>query len=307
LNIRAENLYFGYNNGALKQSALRDVCFTLQSGECVALVGASGSGKSTLAQLLVGFNQPEKGKLFLDGQPFNWSKPELKSLRRRIGLVFQFPEQQIFEATVFDEVAFAARRWGLSEDHLPDLVGKALQTVGLDPDAFIKRNPMRLSGGEARLVSIASMLVVEPDWLILDEPTLGLDWTHRNCILQLIRQRRKAGKGVLVITHDLTLVLEACPRVLALDGGELRFDGSSVELIFDDSLLPSIGLIAPEITWIWKKLKTVDLSGELNESTVTPTVDYLVQWVAKHSSDQFADLSKIINEFAPQGMVIHHD
>lgn len=255
MEIRVEHLWFSYKQAVDEHPVLRDVNLCLESGQCVALIGPSGSGKSTLAQHLNGLLQPDSGCIRIDGRLINSAPSALKALRKRVGLVFQFPEVQIFEQSVFDEVAFAARQWGVLGAEIASLVNQALETVGLNPENLMARNPFKLSGGEARLVSIASLLVVDPDWLILDEPTLGLDANHRRCIETLIRQRSRRSRGVLLITHDLELVLSLCPRSLILDRGSLKYDGPTRELFLNHDARTEFHLIEPEVIQLWKLLE----------------------------------------------------
>lgn len=267
MDILAEDLSFRYNDSKDAPLVLDGVGFALQHGECAALVGPSGSGKSTLAQLLNGLLSPTRGRLLFD------DAPQMRELRRRVALVFQFPEAQIFEATVAEEVAFAARQQGVKETDIPGRVAAALWAVGLDPAAFLERNPLKLSGGEDRLVTIASLLVVEPDWLILDEPTLGLDYPHRQMIKALI-QDRPAGRGILLITHDLDLALEVCPRALALHQGRLAWDGPIRGLLLEQNAAAICGLANPESVRLWKRLKAALPEVEL------PDPPELEKWAA---------------------------
>ncbi len=256
MEIRAEDIHFSYESALTGDFALQGVSFVLPPGECVALAGASGSGKSTLAQLLNGLLWPRRGRLLVQGWPVINKPAALRELRRQVALVFQFPEAQIFEQTVLDEVAFAARRQGVPESEIPALVENAIQAVGLNPEDFLGRNPLKLSGGEARLVTIASLLVVEPAWLILDEPTLGLDFLHTRHIRDIIKRRRAARRGTLLITHDLALALEICPRILVLQCGRLVYDGRTTDLFLQPELVKKCDLADPEVINLWRLLKS---------------------------------------------------
>jgi energy-coupling factor transport system ATP-binding protein len=255
MDIRAEDLTFRYDDNRETAPVLEQVSFELKSGECAALVGPSGSGKSTLAQLLNGLLSPASGHLLFDGHLRDDRFPNRRDLRRRVALVFQLPEAQIFETTVFEEVSFAARQWGTPKDEIPRLVESALEAVGLDPEIFQNRNPLNLSGGESRLVTIASLLVIQPDWLILDEPTLGLDYPHKVKIKAVIQNRRPES-GILLITHDLDLAMAICPRMLALDQGRLVWDGSSSDLLTRRAIFSEFDLAEAESVRIWQRLKT---------------------------------------------------
>jgi energy-coupling factor transport system ATP-binding protein len=255
MDIRAEEISFQYGDSEDSPLVLDGVSFTLEGGECAALAGPSGSGKSTLAQLLNGLLSPTRGRLLADDRPYSDNSRFLRDLRRKVALVFQFPEAQIFEATVADEVAYAARQQGILETEIPARVDSALDAVGLNPAAFRDRNPLKLSGGEDRLVTIASLLVVDPDLLILDEPTLGLDYPHKLMIQALIENRRR-GQGVLLITHDLDLALALCPRSLVLNKGCLAWDGPTRELFLEHDPSAEFGLADPESVQVWKRIRT---------------------------------------------------
>ena len=245
MQIQLEDVGYCYDSGESQRDALYAIKLTLRRGECVGLIGPSGSGKSTLAQVLNGLLRPVSGRLLWDGKPLEYRPKSLRELRRYVGLIMQMPEAQIFEATVFNEVAYAARQWGLQEAEIPDRVSRALSWVGLEMDAFRHRDPMRLSGGEARLVTIASLLAVDPAWLILDEPTLGLDCRHTRKIRLLVMRRKEMGRGTLLISHDLDLVFDLCPRVIALRDGRLAFDGDADELFRHHDFKGEFGLESP--------------------------------------------------------------
>ena len=254
MQIQLENVGYRYASGESQRDALDGISLTLHSGECVGLIGPSGSGKSTLAQLLNGLLRPVIGRLLCDGKPLDYGSRSLHNLRRHVGLIMQMPEAQIFEATVFHEVAYAARQRGLPEVELPDRVNRALAWVGLEMDVFGQRDPMRLSGGEARLVTIASLLVVDPDWLILDEPTLGLDFSHTKQIRLLAARRRQLGRGTLLISHDLDLIFDLCSRVIVLRDGRLAFDGEAGALFQHHDLKDEFGLESPARWEIQRRL-----------------------------------------------------
>jgi energy-coupling factor transport system ATP-binding protein len=193
--------------------------------------------------------------LLIDGRPQGYKPAPLRELRRRVGLVFQLPEAQIFEPTVFEEVAFAGRQWGIPESEIPQRVNQALRSVGLDPESFLLRNPARISGGEARLLTIASLLVADPDWLILDEPTLGLDYHHVLKVRALMAARQQENRGVLLITHDLELAYQVCAAVIVLNEGRIAYQGPVESLFLQHDLKGEFGLTLPSRFEILKKLK----------------------------------------------------
>jgi energy-coupling factor transport system ATP-binding protein len=290
MEIRLHGVSFRYRDDHSNREVLQDLHFVLSPGECVALLGPSGSGKSTLAQILNGLLRPVQGSVFVDGIELTYKPEELKKLRERVGLVFQFPEAQIFEPTVYDEVAFAAKQSPNRSDQLTARVHQALTAVGLDPDRFDARNPFRLSGGEARLVTIASLLVVDPDWLILDEPTLGLDCFHTQKIIALLRRRREHLRGTLLITHDLDLAAAECPRVLVLVGGVLKYDGSSTELFANHDLHGEFCLEDSDLMRLWKKLRS-----HFSEIGALPPAA-LTDWICGANVEKRRSIAQILNE-----------
>jgi len=247
MDFHLEAISYHYRQTESSFPALNEISLSLTAGECVALVGPSGAGKTTLAQILNGLLQPDSGQVHVTIQSQKQNAADLKNLRRKVGLVFQFPEHQFFESTVTEEVAFAALQWGIDDSKIDRWVGYALQAVGLDHDRLKSRNPLRLSGGEARLVSIASLLVVDPEWLILDEPTLGLDFAHTEKVVALIQGRKDRLRGTFLITHDLNLVLRTCPRTIVLNDGQVAFDGPTSELFFKHDIAEEFDLIEPPL------------------------------------------------------------
>ncbi len=293
MDILLETICFHYEEQSSSSFALKDIGFSLRSGECLALIGPSGSGKSTLAQHLNGLLKPQSGAVWIDGSRFHWTAKELQFLRRRVGLVFQFPEAQIFADTVFNEVAFAARQWGINEGEIERRVENALRAVGLDPGALLNRNPLLVSGGEARLISIASLLTADPEWLILDEPTLGLDLAHRKCVGKMIRERRGKSKGVMVITHDMDLVWELCPRALVLVGGKIRYDGSTSELFLKHEITSEFLLEPPRIVRLWKALKSAGILGDTAEYP-PPDTGKMSAWIAEQDASIKREICSVL-------------
>jgi energy-coupling factor transport system ATP-binding protein len=297
VDIRVENLSFKYDHYGSITPVLHDVSVSIRSGECLALVGPSGSGKSTLAQHLNGLLKPDSGHIWINGKPLRWTASELKALRRQVGLVFQFPESQIFEGSVFDEVAFAARQWGLPPEDIPDRVTSAMAAIGLDSAEFKERNPLKLSGGEARLISIASLLVVDPEWLVLDEPTLGLDFAHWRHIQRLILDRKASDKGVMLITHDLDLALQVCPRTLILREGRLCYDGSTEELLVKHDISEEFELASPEIVNLWKALMLWADEAVRETEFPGPDMGQLEAWILSQPAPQRQQLCSVLKQY----------
>jgi energy-coupling factor transport system ATP-binding protein len=257
MSIIVDDLVYVYHQGTpLETEALKGVSMEANPGEWVSVVGHTGSGKSTLAQHLNALLVPTKGKVEVDGILVGDDTREHREIRQRVGLIFQYPEQQLFEETVFAEVAFGPRNWGVSEEEIPVRVREALQAVGLD-ESFWERNPFQLSGGEKRRVAIASILSIRPRYLVLDEPTAGLDSKGRDELCSLLRQLKVSGTGIIHVTHDLELALEYSDKILVLESGKALFWGSP-EVIVEELIEREIeGLVVPPVVELARRLRDV--------------------------------------------------
>ena len=255
--IRTEALTHTYMPGTpYATTALRGVDLELEWGSCTALLGPSGSGKSTLLQHLNGLLKPTAGRLLVDGREVGEDRQELLQLRRRIGLVFQMPEQQFFAETVFDEVAFGPRNLGLDHNAVEARVKQALSQVGLDYGAIKDRSPFLFSAGQKRLIALAAVLALRPEALILDEPTAGLDPSGRRRLIELLAGLTRAkGLTILLATHDLDQAALLAERVLVLNRGRIVMDGPPEEIFSAGEELRRIGLALPAITEIMLALK----------------------------------------------------
>ena len=214
-----------YHGTPLEKIALRDIDLVIEKGECLLVAGNTGSGKSTLLQIIAGLIEPTSGRVLYDGK-----QRKGYEVRKHIGIAFQYPEDQFFAESVFDEIAFAVRNFYPGEDPVP-FVKKAMEFVGLDFDEFKDRIPFFLSGGEKRRVAIASVIVHEPDILILDEPFVGLDRGGKTDLLRVIEKWKKLKKTVVLISHDIETVIEHVDRVVFLEDGRKTFDGSREDFL----------------------------------------------------------------------------
>lgn len=261
--IRVENLVHTYLSGTpLERVALRGVSLEIGAGERVGILGPTGSGKSTLVQHLVGLLKPTAGRVLLDGVAAHARATEARSRRRRMGLAFQYPEAQIFEQTVFREVAFGPRNLGLKEAEIAARVRWALEMVGLAQAAMEERSPFTLSGGEMRRVALASILSLQPEVLILDEPTAGLDpqgrrellariqdWqacSEQTCPEQGRRNQRQDSLTLIIVSHNLDELARVVERVVVLKEGEVVADGPARRILSDGPLLRAAGLDVPQ-------------------------------------------------------------
>jgi energy-coupling factor transport system ATP-binding protein len=242
--IRVEDLTYTYAPGTpLARTALQDVTLEIATRERVAVVGRTGSGKSTLVQHLAGLLRPTAGCVWLDGIPAHARSRAARAARRRVGLAFQSPEDQIFEQTVFREVAFGPRNLGLAEADVTARVRWALEMVGLEPAAIEQRVPFTLSGGEMRRVALASILALRPEVLILDEPTAGLDPRGRRQLLARVEDWHTESEATLImVSHDLNEVARVTDRVILLDDGAVAADGPTRAVLSDGTLLQQAGL-----------------------------------------------------------------
>ncbi|MBC7251335.1 MAG: energy-coupling factor transporter ATPase [Anaerolineae bacterium] len=248
MHIRVENLTHIYNQGTpLERTALHEVNLEIEAGERIGLVGPTGSGKSTLVQHLAGLLQPTTGRVLLAGTPIHSKGATARSLRLQVGLAFQYPEDQIFEQSVFREVAFGPRNLGLDETEVKARVHWALEMVGLDPARIGPRMPFTLSGGERRRVALASILAMRPRVLILDEPTAGQDPQGRRALWEKVGQwQQETGMTLIIVSHALEELARLVERVIALRAGRVVADGPTREVLSDARLLRDIGLDVPE-------------------------------------------------------------
>ncbi len=254
--IGTEQLTHTYMPGTpFATKALQDITFSLQQGCFTLIIGPSGSGKSTLIQHLNGLLKPTAGRVFFAGQHIGSDKQALLGLRKKIGLVFQMPEEQFFSETVYDEIAFAPRNQGLSENEVEERVNNAFGKTGLHSASLLKRHPFQLSAGQKRLVAIAAVLSLNPEVLILDEPTVALDLDSRDHLFNLLAQlNQEEGLTIIVSTHHLDHVAALADTALVLKQGQLMLAGSLDEVFSRRKALYEMGLSLPLVTEIMHDL-----------------------------------------------------
>ena len=225
--LNLQNVTFTYMKGTpFEKTALSDVSLQIEKGEFVAVIGHTGSGKSTLVQHLSGLLHPDKGSVTVDGVNLNVKNAAAKKARNSVGMVFQYPEHQIFAETVYEDIAFGPRNKGLAPDEVERAVRDAMDFVGLDFDSFAKRSPFRLSGGQMRRVAIAGVIAMEPDYLILDEPSAGLDPRSRDAVFkEVMALYKKRGIAVILVTHNMEEAARYASRLLVISGGQVILDG----------------------------------------------------------------------------------
>lgn len=263
-----ESISYTYMRGTpFEREALADVSLTIEEGSFTALAGHTGSGKSTLVQHLNGLLQPDRGKVLVDGTDIGKKGEAAKRARRSVGMVFQYPEHQLFEVDVFSDVCFGPKNMGLPKDEVEARAREALRMVGLD-ESYDRQSPFELSGGQKRRVAIAGVLAMRPEVLILDEPTAGLDPKGRDEILDKVSElRQERGLTVILVSHSMEDVAKYADRLMVMSGGEKLYDGTPKEVFRHYRELEQIGLSAPQVTYIVQELKSHGI--ELGEDITT--------------------------------------
>lgn len=254
--LETKNLSYVYSEGTpFRVTAINNVNISIEKGEFVGIIGHTGSGKSTLVQHLNGLLTPSSGEVLLDGKNINESKITRRQARFKVGLCFQYPEYQLFESTVYKDISFGPKNMGLSEDEIDNRVKKAADFVGLKPD-MLNKSPFDLSGGEKRRVAIAGVMAMEPEILILDEPSAGLDPRGRDMIADMISSYRKTtGSTVIIVSHSMEDVAKSADKVLVMNKSEVEMFGTVNEVFSKVERLADIGLNVPQLTQIFLNLK----------------------------------------------------
>lgn len=269
MSIKINHLTYIYNPGtAFEKKALDDVSLEINQGEFVGLIGHTGSGKSTLIQHLNGIISPTQGEILLDGENIHKDKAKLKEVRRRIGLAFQYPEYQLFEMTVYKDVAFGPTNMQLSKEEIHANVVSALEIVGIAPELY-EKSPFELSGGQKRRVAIAGVLAMNPEILILDEPTAGLDPKGRDEILQSIKRlHEERGITVILVSHSMEDVAKLVDRIIVMHEGKAAMTGTPKEVFCHVKELEGMGLAAPQVSYVFAALREKGFDVPLDVYTV---------------------------------------
>ena len=259
MSIRLENVSHVYGRKTPNEHlALKNINLEIKEGEFVGIIGHTGSGKSTLVQLLNGLLQPTDGTVYVDGTDLSCKSKEAVAARRRVGMVFQYPEYQLFEETVADDIAFGPKNYGLSEAEVTERVKEAMDFVGLDYETYGKRSPFRLSGGQMRRVAIAGINAMRPRYLILDEPSAGLD----------------PGITVVLVSHNMEDVAALANRLIILNHGEIAADGVPTDIFAtEQDVLRAAGVDVPPVTHVLQYLKGRGLDVETRVKTVSDGTD----------------------------------
>ena len=276
--ITADHLTYVYGgNKKLKTTAVDDISVSIDDGQFIGLIGHTGSGKTTFLQLLAGLIKPESGTVLIDGEDIFAKNFDLHSIRGKVGIVFQYPEHQLFEETVFKDVCYGPKNLGLSQEEIESRANEALRLVGIDEDIF-SQSPFELSGGQKRRVAIAGVISMKPKILILDEPTAGLDPAGRKEILGLVSDLcREQKMTIILVSHSMDDVAEYADRILVINDGKLAIDATPREVFNHKEELESFGLSLPQVTKAMVRLKESGIPVNTDAITVDEALNEILR------------------------------
>ena len=280
MSIEIKNVNYLYSQGtSYEMHALKNVNLEIPDGQFVGLIGHTGSGKSTLTQHLNGLVKATSGNIYYNGEDIYDEKFSMKKLRSKVGLVFQYPEHQLFETEVLADVCFGPKNLGFTKEEAEEKAKAALRMVGMGEE-YDKSSPFELSGGQKRRVAIAGVLAMDPEVLILDEPTAGLDPRGRDEVLdQVSALQRSRGMTVILVSHSMEDVAKYVDRLIVMNQGEVRFDGRPVEVFHHYKELEEIGLAAPQTTYLMQELKKQGADVNTDATTVEEAADAIEAWL----------------------------
>lgn len=280
--IKIKNVNYTYAEGtAYEMHALKDINLEIPDGQFVGLIGHTGSGKSTLVQHLNGLVHATGGRIYYNGRDIYGENFSMKELRSKVGLVFQYPEHQLFEIDVLTDVCFGPKNLGYSKAEAEEKAKEALRMVGMGEE-YYKRSPFELSGGQKRRVAIAGVLAMDPQMLILDEPTAGLDPKGRDEILdQISLLHKEKGITIVLVSHSMEDVARYVDRIIVMNQGQVRFDGAPKEVFRHYRELEEIGLAAPQVTYLMQELKAKGADVDTDATTVEEAADAIAAWLKK--------------------------
>ena len=284
MSIKIENLSYTYMpKTPFEKTALTDINCEFNDGEFIVLIGHTGSGKSTLIQHLNGLLKPTTGKIIVDGVDISDKKTKLSDIRKKIGLVFQYPEYQLFEETIEKDIEFGPRNLGLSQEEITKRVKRAMEMVGLDYETYKDKSPFDLSGGQKRRVAIAGVVAMEPKVLILDEPIAGLDPKGRDDILNQIRKLHDDYKTTtIMISHSMEDVAKIADRVIVMNKGTIILDGGVSEVFKEVETLEDIGLGVPQVTYLLRELRKKGFSISEDIYTIEKAKEAILEYLNKN-------------------------
>lgn len=282
--LELKNICYTYGVGTpFEKKAVNDVSFSVNKGELIGIIGHTGSGKSTLVQMLNGLMKPTSGQVLLDGVDI-WDKPkEIRKIRFKVGMVFQYPEYQLFEETVYKDIAFGPTNKGLSAEEIDKEVRRAARFTGLK-DELLDKSPFDLSGGEKRRAAIAGVIAMDPDVLVLDEPTAGLDPMGRDVLLsQIVRYHEGRQNTVLLVSHSMEDIARVADRIVVMNKSKLVMFDETQKVFARGDELEKIGLRIPQITKIMSQLRKRGVDVPEGILTVDSAVDYLLPFIKKEA------------------------
>ena len=269
MKIEFKNICYHYNSKLPeKNEVLKDITLEINDGEFIGIIGPSGSGKTTLLQHFTGLLRPTSGDVYIDGQNIWRKNYQLSELRKRIGLVFQFPESQLFEDTVFSDIAFGPKMLKLTDAEVDMRVNQALKLVGMKDENVKGRSPHQLSEGEKRRIAIAGVLAMAPEVLVLDEPTACLDPSGVKLIIQILKQLHENGTTIILITHNLDVVIQMAQRIVVLNEGQICYDGDRENIFTNTNFLISVNLEPPRIIKLCQFLQKMDILSHTNHFSI---------------------------------------
>lgn len=282
--LELKNICYTYGVGTpFEKKAVNDVSFSVNKGELIGIIGHTGSGKSTLVQMLNGLMKPTSGQVLLDGVDI-WDKPkEIRKIRFKVGMVFQYPEYQLFEETVYKDISFGPFNKGLSQEEIDKEVRRAAKFTGIK-DELLGKSPFDLSGGEKRRAAIAGVIAMDPDVLVLDEPTAGLDPMGRDVLLsQIVRYHKERQNTVLLVSHSMEDIARVADRIVVMNKSKLVMFDETQKVFARGDELEKIGLRIPQITKIMSQLRKRGVDVPEGILTVDSAVDYLLPFIKKEA------------------------
>ncbi|MDL2310534.1 energy-coupling factor transporter ATPase [Peptostreptococcaceae bacterium OttesenSCG-928-C18] len=286
MEIKIDELSYVYNeNNPFSKVALKDISLTIKENEFIGIIGHTGSGKSTLVQHLNALMIPSKGKVYVDGIDTSEKSKDKIEIRKKVGLVFQYPEYQLFEETVYKDIAFGPENIGCTEEEIEERVKWSCDLVGLDFEYIKDKSPFELSGGQKRRVAIAGVLAMKPDCLVLDEPTAGLDPRGRDEILDEIKKLyENHNMTIVLVSHSMEDIARLVDRIIVMDSGEIYMDGTPKEIFAKSEQLTKVGLDVPQVTEFMLKLKEKGANIPTDVITVEEAYEILTNYL-KESKD----------------------
>lgn len=284
--IKLENLNYIYNpNTPFEKKALDNICLDIKKGDFIGLIGHTGSGKSTLVQHLNGLIKATSGKIIIDGIDITSKDASLKEIRQKVGLVFQYPEHQLFEETIYRDIAFGPKNLELGEEEISKRVRRAMDIVGLDFDTLKDRSPFELSGGQKRRVAIAGVLAMKPEVLILDEPTAGLDPRGRDEILGRIQKLyEEEGITIILVSHSMEDIARLVNKIIVMHRGKVAMEGDTKRIFKQDEKLKKLGLGIPQITSFMKEYRLKGNEVKDTVLTVEEAKEELIKYLRRRGN-----------------------